>query len=105
MQSEATIGERLGIVRPQRQRAVVARQRLREPLQLLQGVAPIGERLGIVRPQRERAVVARQRLREPLQLVQSEAAIIQGKNIIGISLQGRVLFDGSPPRDCRVDEK
>ena len=36
MQGVAAIHQRLGIVRPQRERAVVARQRLLEPLQLLQ---------------------------------------------------------------------
>ena len=70
--AQCLIEMRLGIVRPQGERAVVARQRLLEPLQLLQGDAAIGERLGIVRPQRERAVVARQRLLEPLQLMQGE---------------------------------
>ena len=50
MQRIATIVKRLGIVRPERERLVVARQRLIEPLQLLQRIAAIVERLGVVRP-------------------------------------------------------
>src|SRR5271156_1568569 len=57
----------IGVVRPQRECATVARQRLLEPFQLVQSEAAIGERLGIVRPQCQRAVVARQRLLESLQ--------------------------------------
>jgi hypothetical protein len=48
-----------GIVRPQFERAVVARQPLLEAPQVTEREAKVGERLGIVRLQRERAVVAR----------------------------------------------
>ena len=60
---------RLGIIRLNRQRLLVARQRLVKPLQLLQRNAAIGERVGIVRPRCDSAVEACQRLIKPLQLM------------------------------------
>ncbi len=56
---------RVGIVRPQRDRLIVTRQRLIEPLQVIQRNAAIGKRLGVIGPRGERQIVARQRFLEP----------------------------------------
>ena len=68
----------LRIVGLVRDRLVVARQRVVEPLQLLQRKAAVVERLRLVGLHRQRAVVARQRLLEPLQLPQHIAAVVEG---------------------------
>ena len=60
---------RFGIVRPQRQRVVVARDRLLETSQFMQGSAAITEHLGIIWLCRKSAVVARQSGVKPLQLI------------------------------------
>ena len=64
---KATAIEGLGIIRLERQRAVVARQRLVEPLEIMERMAAIVERLGIIRLDRQRAVVGGEGLVEPLQ--------------------------------------
>ena len=65
--AERLINVRRGKIRPQLDRAVVARQRILEPLQLLQGVAPIEVRLGIVGAKRQDLIEARQRLLKTVQ--------------------------------------
>src|SRR5260370_508590 len=76
-QDIATIVQRAGVVGPQCQRPVVARQRLIETTQLPQRTAAVVERPGVVGPQRQRPVVARQRLVEAPQLKQHKATVAQ----------------------------
>ena len=89
MEGSAAIGDSLRMIRPQRQRTLIARQRLLEPLQEMQGIAAIIVCLDIIRSQRQRAVVARQRLFEPPQLVQHVAAVIATSAIAGRSASTR----------------
>ena len=58
VQAVAPIGVRFGIRGLQRQRAIVARQRLLMAFQMMQRGAAIGVRLDEIRLQREGAVIA-----------------------------------------------
>ena len=60
-----------------RQRLLIARQRLVETLEFPEYATSVVERFGIVGLERERAVVARQRLVEPLQLLKRIAAVVK----------------------------
>ena len=71
------MNQRLGVVGPKPQRAVVARQRFVRPLQLAQCIAAMHQRLGVVGPQRQRAVVACQRLVIAPQCVQDIAEVVE----------------------------
>ena len=68
---------------------IIARQRLLEPLELMQRNAAVVEGLRIVGFERERLVVARQRLVEPLQLLQRIAAVVEGIRIVGLERERR----------------
>ena len=70
----------------ERERLVVARQRLVEPLQLLQHTTAVVEGTRIIGLERERPVVARQRLVEPLQPLQRKAAVVVRRGSFGIYL-------------------
>jgi hypothetical protein len=50
------------MVRPQRQRVLVARQRFTEPLELIKGEATMPERLGMVWLHRQSSVIPRERI-------------------------------------------
>jgi hypothetical protein len=54
----------------QGQRAVIARERILEPLQPVQRIAPITKCFDEVWPQHKRAIETIQRLVEPVQLIQ-----------------------------------
>jgi hypothetical protein len=82
---------RLGMVRPQRQRLLVTRQRFTEPLELIKGEATIPERLGMVRPQRQRVLVARQRFTEPLELIKGEATMPERLGMVWLHRQSSVI--------------
>jgi hypothetical protein len=78
MQGVAAIGVCLGIVRLQRQRAVMARQRFLIAFQVMECGAAIGMRLDRERPQRERVLIARQCLVIAAELAQGDAMRIEG---------------------------
>ena len=75
MLGEPAIEQRFEVVGPERQGAVVARERVVEPIEPMQGDAAIAQRLDVVRAQSERPVVARQRVFEPLKVVQNDTAV------------------------------
>ena len=75
MQRETAIAERVGVVRPDRDRPVAAGDGLIEAPELLQRVAAVAERFGIVRIDGDRLVVARHRFIVTLDLDQRIAAI------------------------------
>ena len=89
MQGVATIGERLGIIRPHGKRVVVACQRLLVPSQLMQGETTVVVRLGKVRPYGKRTVIARQRLLEPLQLMERQPRLNSASAESGRTLSAR----------------
>src|SRR5262245_20514538 len=77
VQAIGSAAECISVIGLERQRLVVARQRLRGALELAQYVAAIVERVGIVRLERQRPVVVRQRLLKALELAERIAAIVE----------------------------
>jgi hypothetical protein len=65
-------------------RLIVARQRLIEPLQVLQRNATTTEGIRIVGLKRERLIITRQCPLEPSQLLQRNAAVVEGLRKIGL---------------------
>ena len=84
---------RVGMVRTQRNRSIVTRQRLIEPLQVVQRNAAIGQRLGPIRPRGKRGIVARQCLLEPSEFTQGDAALLS----TAARLVARPLHVRDPP--------
>ena len=83
-QRDAAIFECFGIVGPQDERAIEARQRFIKSLQFVERAAAIVECLGKVRPQGECAIIARQRLVMPFQFLQGIAAVVQHLGVVGL---------------------
>src|SRR5215831_911522 len=74
---EGSIPVSISIVRLKRNRLVVARQRLVEPLEGLKGGTTAAERLGVVRLERNCFVVARQGLVKSLEFLKSKTAVAE----------------------------
>ena len=83
VQQIAAIVVRLGIIGPQRNGAIEARQRVVAAPQSVEHIAAVGMRFDEIRPQRDRPVVARQRFVITLERIQRDAAIDQRLDIIG----------------------
>ncbi|MFZ0526153.1 MAG: hypothetical protein WAM40_11100 [Xanthobacteraceae bacterium] len=90
------MAERIGIVAPDLERAIEARQRFVEPLQLRQHIAPVQKRFGIVRLDGKRSVVTCQRLVEPLQRRKGQTAMIQSKTVVGIFCENKIYLIKRP---------
>jgi hypothetical protein len=75
VQQAGAIVERLGEIRPQRQRPIVAGQCLLVAPEIFQHIAPVEERFDVVRTERQRTVVALERFVEAIELDENVALV------------------------------
>ena len=80
----------LGVIRPQRKRAIVTYQRLVVAPQRFEDVGAIGMRVRVVRFERDGTFEACQRFAEPVQFLQRDAAIVEGEHIVGTVRKGEI---------------
>jgi hypothetical protein len=78
----AAVIVRLGVSRADRQRPIVAGDRLGETFQMFEGDAAIVVRLGVVAPDCERRAEARERLRQAVELLEGIAAIVAERGVL-----------------------
>jgi len=97
VQRGAAADQRLGIIRTQDQRSIVARQRFIEPPELVQDDTTVVERFDVIRLQIERTVVAGQRLFAAPQPIQRVSAIAERIGIIRPQGDGAIIVASASP--------
>ena len=91
MERDAAVIERLGIIRPNGQRAVVACERLFRPPQQPQYVAAVVERFGVIGPAPQNRRIAGKRLVETAEILEKDGAIVMRVGVIRIGPKRRLI--------------